>query len=117
MSLGLHIELEEIEQTIVLRLDGRLDAATSSILERKLNSLIDEQHFRLALDFAGVDYLSSAGMRVLLSASKKLYNKQGALVLFSVSSDVEEIFKMAGFDRILSIFSTEKEALQVFHKK
>lgn len=117
MGLGLHIELEEIEQIVILRIEGRLDASTSPMLERKLNSLVDEQHIKLALDFAEVDYLSSAGMRVLLSSSKKLYNKQGALVLFSVNSDVEEVLKMAGFDRILSIFPTEKEALQVFHNK
>jgi len=117
MGIGLHIVLEEIEQVIILRIDGRLDASTAPLLERKINSLIDEQHLQLALDFSRVDYLSSAGMRVLLSESKKLHNKKGALILYSVSSEVEEILKMAGFDRILRIFPTEKEALQIFYKK
>ena len=117
MGLGLQIELEEIEHVVILRIDGRLDASTAPILERKIDFLINESHLKIALDFSHIDYLSSAGMRVLLSESKKMHNKQGKLVLFSINSDVEEILKMAGFDRILNVFPTQKEALQAFHKK
>jgi len=115
MGVGLRIELEEIEHRVILRIDGRLDAASAPILERKINSLIDEDHYHLILDFTRIDYLSSAGMRVLLSATKKLKSKKGALILFSVTDDVGEVIKMAGFDKILHICSSEKEALQ-FHK-
>ncbi len=115
MGVGLRIELEEIENRVILRIDGRLDASSAPILERKISSLIDEDHFHLILDFTRIDYLSSAGMRVLLSASKKLKAKKGALVLFGISEDVGEIIKMAGFDKILHICPSEKEALQ-FHK-
>lgn len=115
MGVGLQIELEEIEHRVILRVDGRLDVATAPILEKKINNLIDEDHFHLILDFSRIDYLSSAGMRVLLSASKKLKSKKGGLILFSLSEDVSEVIKMAGFDKILHICSSEKEALQ-FHK-
>ncbi len=115
MGVGLRIELEEIEHRVILRIDGRLDAASAPILERKINSLIDEDHYHLILDFTRVDYLSSAGMRVLLSATKKLKSKKGALILYSLVDDVSEVIKMAGFDKILHICSSEKEALQ-FHK-
>ncbi len=115
MGVGLHILLEEIEHRVILRIDGRLDAASAPILERKINSLIEEHHNQLILDFTRVDYLSSAGMRVLLSATKKLKGKKGDLILFSVADDVGEIIKMAGFDKILHICSSEKEALQL-HK-
>lgn len=112
MAIGLEIELEEIDKVVVVRLEGRLDAATAPILDRKINTLAADGHIQIALDFAYVDYLSSAGMRVLLSESRKLHAKQGTFVLFSLSSEVEEVLKMAGFDRILHIFPTEKEALQ-----
>jgi anti-anti-sigma factor len=112
MSVSLHIDLEEIEHKILLRLDGRLDAATTPILERKINNLIDEKHYLVYLDFLRIDYLSSAGMRLLLSVSKKLKTKKGSLVLFAISEEVMEIIKLAGFERILLIFSTEQEALQ-----
>ncbi|MES2273016.1 MAG: STAS domain-containing protein [Chlamydiota bacterium] len=112
MGVGLHIQLERVENRVILRIDGRLDAASSPLLERKINSLIDENCHHLILDFNLVDYLSSAGMRVLLSGTKKLKAKKGSLILFAVSDDVGEIIKMAGFDKILHICSTEKEALQ-----
>lgn len=115
MGVGLEIELEEIEHRIVLRIDGRLDAASAPILERKLNQLIGEHRHYLCLDFLRVDYLSSAGMRVLLAASKKVHASKGHLILFSLNEEVAEVIKMAGFDKILHICSTEKEALQ-FHK-
>ena len=115
MGVGLRIELEEIEHRVILRIDGRLDAASAPILERKINSLIDDDHYHLLLDCSRVDYLSSAGMRVLLSSTKKLNMKKGALVLFSVSDEVGEVIKMAGFDKIFRIYLSEKEALQ-FHK-
>lgn len=115
MGVGLRIELEEIEHRVILRLDGRVDASSAPILERKIASLMDEDHYHLILDFTRVDYLSSAGMRVLLSATKKLKSKKGYLILFSLVGDVEEVIKMAGFDKILHICSSEKEALQL-HK-
>ena len=115
MGVGLHIELEEIEQRVILRIDGRLDAASAPILERKINSLITEDHSFLILDLSRVDYLSSAGMRVLLSTTKKLKVQEGELVIFGVNEDVMEVIKMAGFDKILRIFSSEKEAVQ--HRK
>lgn len=115
MGVGLKIELEEIENRVILRIDGRVDAATAPILDRKINTLTDEHHHYLLLDFSQVDYLSSAGMRLLLSATKKLKSKKGSLILFSLTEEVGEIIKMAGFDKILHICSNEKEALQ-FHK-
>ncbi len=111
MSVGLHVELEEIDRKIILRLDGRLDAATTPVLERKIDSLIAENRNHLLLDFLHIDYLSSAGMRLLLSAAKKLKAKKGVLLIFSVSEDVMEIIKLAGFERILQIFESEQDAL------
>ncbi len=115
MSFGLNIELDEIEGRVILRLDGRLDANTGVVLEKKINHLVSEGRLLLLLDFEGIDYLSSAGMRVLLSKAKELKAKGGVLVLFSLSDEVGEIIQMAGFEKILHICSSEKEALQ-FHK-
>lgn len=110
--MSLQIDLEEIEQRIILRLDGKVDAATCPILEKKISKLIEEKRYDLLLDFSNVDYLSSAGLRLLLSATKKLHTLKGDLVIFSLAPEVEEIVKMAGFDRILHVFTDEKEALQ-----
>jgi len=116
MNTGLHIDIEKIEDNIILRLEGRIDAATAPILEKKINSLVKEKA-TILLDFGGVDYLSSAGMRLLLSETKKLKTSHGLLILFSVQDDVMEILKVAGFDRILNLCGTEEEALRFSPKK
>ncbi len=112
MSLGLHIRLEEVGSKVILRLEGRIDAATAPVLENKIQKLIDEKRFQLLLDFTDVDYLSSAGMRVLLAALKKIKAHHGIFGVFSVTEDVSEIIRLAGFDKILHIFINEQEALQ-----
>ena len=112
MHIGLKIDLEEVEGKVLLRLDGRIDTASAPLLEKKLTQLLQESHFMLLLDFTRVDYLSSAGLRVLLFASKKTHEKNGALILFSLQEEALSIIKMAGFDRILRICLNEKEALQ-----
>lgn len=114
--IGLEIHLEEIEEIVILRVEGRVDVSTSPLLERAIDQLIQEKHLKLALDFSGITYLSSAGMRVLLAKTKKVQSEKGSFVLFSVSEEVEEILKIAGFDRILSVYPTEKEALHSFHR-
>ena len=56
MGIGLQIELEEVERKLILRINGRIDASSSLILERKIQQLIDEKHNELILDFTDVDY-------------------------------------------------------------
>lgn len=110
MVLGLEIKVEEIDKIIILRLLGRLDAASSSILQDKLNIFINEKKYTLLLDFSNVDYLSSAGLRILLAFTKKCKENKGRLGIFSVTDDVMEVIKLTGFDKILNIYKKEKEA-------
>ena len=80
---------------------GRLDTTTAPELEKAINSEGDELK-DLVLDFEGVDYISSAGLRVLLTAQKKM-NAQGHMELRGVSEAVMDIFEMTGFAEILVI--------------
>jgi anti-sigma B factor antagonist/stage II sporulation protein AA (anti-sigma F factor antagonist) len=111
MGVEITIEFEEVEGKNVLRIAGRIDAASAPILEKKIDEQVAQNHIRLLLDFSGVDYLSSAGMRLLLAGTKKLKAKEGILLLSGMGDDVMEIIKLAGFERILNIYGTEKEAL------
>lgn len=99
---------------LILRMSGRLDAVSSPTAERKVFDYINKGQYKLVLDFSGIDYLSSAGMRMLLSVTKKLRSLSGKLVLFSVTSNVMDILKMSGFDHVLEIAQTEEEALRRF---
>ena len=99
---------------LVLRISGRLDAVSSPTAERKVFDYINKGQQKLLIDFSGVDYLSSAGMRMLLSVSKKLKTLAGKLVLCSVTLNVMDVLKMSGFDHVLEIAMTEEDGLRKF---
>lgn len=114
MGIGIRVVIEEKENLAIIRIEGRIDATSTPVLEGKIRPSL-EKATRVLMDFSDVDYLSSAGMRLLLAASKKLKAKQGHLVFCCMDDDVMEIIKMAGFDKILSIYKTEEEALKALH--
>jgi len=103
-------QVEEKGDVIVVRVQGRLDAASSPQLEKKLNSIIESGHFKLILNLGGVDYLSSAGMRLMLSASKKLKHLEGKVIACSLNEDVLDVIKMAGFHQVIEIYPSEEES-------
>lgn len=86
---------------LTITLTGRLDTTTAPQLEAELKASLDGVEY-LALDFAGLDYLSSAGLRVLLAAQKQM-NKQGDMVVRNVNETIAEIFDVTGFCDILTI--------------
>ena len=97
----MNICIEKENSVTVLKLDGRLDTTTAPELEKAINAEGDALK-SLVLDFNGVDYISSAGLRVLLTAQKKM-NVQGSMELVGVSEAVMDIFEMTGFADILVI--------------
>ena len=84
-----------------LALTGRLDTTTAPQLETELKRSIGGVE-SLVLDFAGLEYLSSAGLRVLLAA-QKVMNKQGKMVIRNVNETISEVFEITGFSDILTI--------------
>lgn len=98
------IAFEEIQADNhrVLALKGRLDTNTSGDLDRHLTEHVGLSD-RLVLDLAEIEYVSSAGLRVVLMLAKKLQRGGGALVLCGMSAGVREVFDIAGFSKILTI--------------
>ena len=97
----MNITIEKTNDVTVIKVEGRLDTITAPELEKTINGE-GESLKNLVLDFNGVDYISSAGLRVLLSAQKKM-NVQGSMELVNVSEPVMDIFEMTGFAEILVI--------------
>ena len=89
------------EKVMMLKLSGRLDTTTSPELEQELNASLDGIE-DLRLDFSDLEYISSAGLRVLLAAQKKM-NKQGVMSISCVNDTIAEIFEITGFSDILTI--------------
>lgn len=108
------VKEERKGDVLVLRFLGRLDALSTPQTEKRVVQLIDAGASKILMDFAGVDYISSAGMRMLLAVTKKLKVLSGHLVLCSITMNVMDVFKMSGFDHVLELAATEEDALGKF---
>lgn len=97
----LNILKNKDKDTLVLSLEGRLDTTTAPQLETEIKELI-EGVSSLTLDMQKLDYISSAGLRVLLSA-QKIMNTQGSMKVINVRETIMEIFEVTGFSDILTI--------------
>ena len=92
-------ELNGTELTVAIT--GRLDTTTAPQLEAEFKQSINGIE-KLVLDFAALEYLSSAGLRVLLAA-QKVMNKQGEMIIKNVNDTINEIFEVTGFSDVLTI--------------
>lgn len=97
----MNISKTTLNSTLNIALEGRLDTTTAPQLEAELKQSIAD-NTELILDFAKLEYLSSAGLRVLLAA-QKIMNKQGKMVIRNVNDVINEVFEVTGFADILTI--------------
>ena len=95
------INKEIQDKTMTLKLAGRLDTTTSPELEEELKASLDGIE-DLRMDFSELEYISSAGLRILLAAQKTM-NKQGTMSITGVNDTIMEIFEITGFSDILTI--------------
>ena len=95
------IEIKRNAEEIVLEIVGRLDTTTAPALDKTIGENISGVK-NLVLDFKGLEYISSAGLRVLLSAQKKM-KQIGSMKVINVCEEVMEVFEMTGFADILVI--------------
>ena len=95
------IEKNLEETKLTLKLDGRLDTTTATMLEDEIKASIAGVQ-KLELDFGGLAYLSSAGLRVLLGA-QKIMNQQGKMIIRNVNDTIMEVFELTGFSKILTV--------------
>lgn len=96
------ITMKHVADTLTLALAGRLDTTTAPQLEKALRENLDGVS-RITFDFAGIEYISSAGLRVLLSAQKQMNAAGGTMKLTHVNETVMEVFDITGFADILTI--------------
>jgi anti-sigma B factor antagonist len=91
---------------------GSLDSKTSPQAQQALDGILADGRRKLLIDFTALDYISSAGLRVLLATAKRLSGAGGALRLFALNETVREVFDISGFSTILAVFATEADALR-----
>lgn len=107
------IEREEGEVRVV-SLVGRLDTNTTPDAEAQINALLDSGANKLLINFEKIDYVSSAGLRLLLATAKRMKASAGGLRICCLNATVQEVFDISGFASILSVSAAEQEALDAF---
>ncbi|HHP7235345.1 MAG TPA: STAS domain-containing protein [Desulfobacterales bacterium] len=107
------MEIQETQknEVKVFRLSGRLDSNTSPTLEKKINEAIENGVKNMVVDFEKLDYISSAGLRIILKTTKDLKKRDGAIVLCAMQDYVKEVFEIAGFDSFLPIVPEVDDAV------
>jgi anti-anti-sigma factor len=107
------MELTTIDHgsTKVIRLDGSLDTNTSAHAQAHFDAVLSSGPSRIVVDFGGLDYISSAGLRVLLVTSKRLRKTGGDLRVCAMNDMAEEVFEISGFSTLFQTFDTVEEAL------
>ena len=106
------VVVQEENGVVVVAPAGRLDATTSQEFEARLSQCIEGGSRKIVLDFADLEYISSAGLRSILTAAKKLKALQGVLSVCSVSGLVREVLSVSGFDGFLAIYDARQQALR-----
>jgi anti-anti-sigma factor len=95
----------------IVAFKGSLDSKTSPQAQQALDGVLADGGRTLLIDFTALDYISSAGLRVLLATAKRLSGAGGALRLFGLNETVREVFDISGFSTIFAVFATEADAL------
>ncbi len=93
---------------------GSLDSNTSPKAQQALDGMLAAGAQKMVVDCTALDYISSAGLRVLLGTAKRLSGAGGALRLFGLNETVREVFDISGFSTILAVFASAPDALKGF---
>ncbi|MEM6281036.1 MAG: STAS domain-containing protein [Chloroflexota bacterium] len=113
----IEVNITSLEHDITLiESNGRIDSMNANQFGEAVLGEIDAGKVRIVLDLAGVDYMSSAGLREIVSALKKVKRAQGDLRVAQPSERVLEVLEMAGLDTILQIFSSQSDAISSFNE-
>ncbi len=107
-------EIRQQDGVDVLDISGQLDAFTTPEVKAEFKTLTDANHYKLALNFAGVDYVNSTGIGAVVAAAQQVRKRKGDLKIFAMKADIRKVFDLVGASKILEIFETEQEALNSF---
>ncbi len=104
----------EQQQIIIFSLAGRLDSNTSPEFDKRILHAIERGFRHIVLDCRKLDYITSAGLRVVVKTAKKLKPEQGQIILCAMEDYVKEVFEIAGFDSFLPILPTLEDGIRMY---
>jgi len=106
----MEIEKKQEQEVAVASVKGRIDAVSSPEFEKEMAELIAEGNNILILDLVGLDYISSAGLRTIITITKKIKERDGKLLISGLKGMVKEVFEISGFNAIIPIFESVESA-------
>lgn len=112
--MSIEINVSELKRVVLIEISGRVDSTTASELGDTLNTAITGGKNKIVLDLKDVEYMSSAGLREMVSALKRVQYGTGDLRLANPSERVQEVLELAGLNEIFKIFPTQVEAVGSF---
>jgi anti-anti-sigma factor len=108
--MDIHVKKEA--KGLVVSIIGRLDAVSAGEFEKEIDGQIKKGESKFILDLSRLDYISSAGLRSILSSSKRLKENKGAMTLCGLQGGVKEVFDISGFSSIFTIDESLENALK-----
>ena len=109
----MEISQKEENGIIFLAFKGRLDGTSAPEAEQTVKNILDAENTRLLFDLEFLEYLSSAGLRVILGAAKEMKRRNGKFVLCSLNAYVKEVFEVSGFGTIIPIAESVEEGIKI----
>jgi stage II sporulation protein AA (anti-sigma F factor antagonist) len=106
------VETRREKEITVAAITGRMDALTTSDVERTLMRLLDEGARTLLIDLGGLDYISSAGLRTLLAAAKRMKAQAGTMAFVNLKGHAKEVFEISGFYSLFTVYDSVESALE-----
>ncbi|OPY90637.1 MAG: putative anti-sigma factor antagonist BtrV [Syntrophus sp. PtaU1.Bin208] len=100
------------KDTVVVSVKEKIDAVTAPEFEKTLANLMVQGEKTFLLNFSGLDYISSAGLRSILATAKQLKPKGGKILFSGLKGPVKDVFNISGFGTIFKIFETQEDALK-----
>lgn len=95
--------IENSENRAIIEFKGELDTVAAQTLTETLAPVMNDAGKQITIDFSGLEYISSAGMRVLLQLNKMANEKDGSVTIIGMSEDILQIFQLVGFDKVFTI--------------
>ena len=108
----MEVSEEKKGNVLILGVSGKLDVSNSKVFEERILAIIDAGAQQFVVDLSRLDYVSSAGLRVFLTAAKLLNSANGKMVFCSLKESVREVFDISGFFSIFSVYGSQDEAVK-----
>lgn len=108
----MNIKEERVGAVVVVAPVGRIDSTTAHTLDAHLVGLTHDGRHRIVVDFAEVDYISSAGLRVMLTLAKRIREGRGRLAICSLGTSVGQVFELAGFLPLFLVMASRDRAIE-----